>query len=673
MTDFNLKLTYTEIDESLDNARTPTSHAASHKSGGSDAIKLSELAAADNVTTLNATTSHPGLLPILSGVSTEFLDGTGAFSTPAGGSGTDITYPGSSTVFLNGNGGFTVPSASGSVFRPCITIGPTGSGANYECDGVADHIQFQAAINAVASGGEIQVLHGTYSITSTVVKQDKNIVIKGIGTPTINLSTSGDYGFSFYGTAAAAANTLASTAVEGNNYIVVSSATGFAAGQNIIIYDNTSWEDYGDEYNGLLTGEMHEIFSISGTTIYLHDVLQRSYTTGNSSAAKSFSSVSVKFDGINFVGPSSKGTQIAIAIKYGNGVNVQNCKFKDCGGGGVYMYTCYDANITNNSILDCNKDGLGYGVGCSTACAKIRISNNQISGCRHCVSVTSDLKQPGCDRDIIITHNIFHSEQTGAVDAHPVLMNWVVSNNIFYAEVDGETVINSITDGSQRAIITDNECYNGNFIRPRDTMNYYRNKTISGNIVYGGYLYYDVQAVNYNNLLISDNTCIGAPLNAIYVYSPTSGTIKKNATSIKIINNTIEDATGIAIRVPWEAALAATSIDISGNTISGCTEEAIYLYVKSEYDNDVIISRNIIRGANSSDATLAAIKVYGVIGGIVSGNRVNDPNGHNGAGIVLSTGCTDNVVVENVVKGMTGTKISLAGTGNISEHNQELA
>ena len=54
---------------------------------GSD-IKLDDLATPDDNTDLNATTGHHGLLPKLSGTSTEYLNGSGAFSTPAGGGGT---------------------------------------------------------------------------------------------------------------------------------------------------------------------------------------------------------------------------------------------------------------------------------------------------------------------------------------------------------------------------------------------------------------------------------------------------------------------------------------------------------------------------------------------------------------------------------------------------------
>lgn len=62
----------------------PKAHAATHKSGGSDAIKLDELAAPTDVATLNASTSAHGLLKKLSNVVTQFMDGTGNWSTPTG-------------------------------------------------------------------------------------------------------------------------------------------------------------------------------------------------------------------------------------------------------------------------------------------------------------------------------------------------------------------------------------------------------------------------------------------------------------------------------------------------------------------------------------------------------------------------------------------------------------
>jgi hypothetical protein len=62
-------------------------HGITHKSGGTDSIKLDEFAAPTDITTLNASITAHGLLPKLSNVSTQYLSGTGTWTTPAGGGG----------------------------------------------------------------------------------------------------------------------------------------------------------------------------------------------------------------------------------------------------------------------------------------------------------------------------------------------------------------------------------------------------------------------------------------------------------------------------------------------------------------------------------------------------------------------------------------------------------
>jgi len=60
-------------------------HHTTHQAGGSDAIPLDTLAAPTDITTLNASASAHGLLRKLSGTATQYLDGSGAWSTPPGG------------------------------------------------------------------------------------------------------------------------------------------------------------------------------------------------------------------------------------------------------------------------------------------------------------------------------------------------------------------------------------------------------------------------------------------------------------------------------------------------------------------------------------------------------------------------------------------------------------
>lgn len=78
----------------------PSAHATSHQSGGSDAIKLDDLATPDDNTDLNASTTRHGLMPKGTGSTTTFYRSDGTQAAPAGGGAVDIetatitaTYP----------------------------------------------------------------------------------------------------------------------------------------------------------------------------------------------------------------------------------------------------------------------------------------------------------------------------------------------------------------------------------------------------------------------------------------------------------------------------------------------------------------------------------------------------------------------------------------------------
>jgi hypothetical protein len=85
------EISVTGLSGLLADGQTPLAHASSHMSGGGDSIRLDELAAPTDVVTLNASAAAHGLLPKLSNVASEYLNGQGTWTTPAGGSG--LTQP----------------------------------------------------------------------------------------------------------------------------------------------------------------------------------------------------------------------------------------------------------------------------------------------------------------------------------------------------------------------------------------------------------------------------------------------------------------------------------------------------------------------------------------------------------------------------------------------------
>jgi len=67
----------------------PAAHAASHQAGGSDPIKLDDLAAPDDNADLDASITKHGLLQKLPNNAAVYLDGTGVFSAPTAASDQD--------------------------------------------------------------------------------------------------------------------------------------------------------------------------------------------------------------------------------------------------------------------------------------------------------------------------------------------------------------------------------------------------------------------------------------------------------------------------------------------------------------------------------------------------------------------------------------------------------
>lgn len=85
MDDVDAEIARLDADIAGAGGGAPAAHKTSHQSGGSDAIKLDDLAAPDDNTDLNVSTSAHGLTPKLPNDATKYLNGTGGYTVPAGG------------------------------------------------------------------------------------------------------------------------------------------------------------------------------------------------------------------------------------------------------------------------------------------------------------------------------------------------------------------------------------------------------------------------------------------------------------------------------------------------------------------------------------------------------------------------------------------------------------
>jgi hypothetical protein len=194
-------------DARLSDTRTPAAHASTHKGGGSDAIKLDELAAPTDVPTLNASFTAHGLLRKLPGDGGLFLDGNGSWNSvpppvgvnahrashETGGSdaiaalsGAVITsgtvadaYLSSNVPLKNAANTFTATPQEIAVASPKIVLTDTARSAN------------QRKFRCWNTGGNlfIEATNDAESSTSGIVAMDRNgvfVALAGLGTTPLN-------------------------------------------------------------------------------------------------------------------------------------------------------------------------------------------------------------------------------------------------------------------------------------------------------------------------------------------------------------------------------------------------------------------------------------------------------------------------------------------------------
>lgn len=96
--------------------------------------------------------------------------------------GANLTFSGGTLAASGGSGG----GAAIPIFVVAASDAYDGSGADYTCDGIDDHVQIQAAIDAAAAagGGIVQLTDGTFTTTDSIVPDDY-VWLRGAGWQTV--------------------------------------------------------------------------------------------------------------------------------------------------------------------------------------------------------------------------------------------------------------------------------------------------------------------------------------------------------------------------------------------------------------------------------------------------------------------------------------------------------
>lgn len=186
-------------------------------------------------------------------------------------------------------------------YKTVLTVGPSGSHANYVCNGTADEVQIQSAIDAAvtAGGGEVVLLQGQFNLTSSVLMKS-NVSLRGISRSGTILRVAIDLSASVVSIAGASNLTLKSLTINGNNALVaptfgdnIRNGIGFSGTcENVIIENVTCIDTSG---NGIYTNS----FAVTNDI-----VIRDCETNGAGTRGLYIQSDNFKVFGGNFITPS---------------------------------------------------------------------------------------------------------------------------------------------------------------------------------------------------------------------------------------------------------------------------------------------------------------------------------------------------------------------------------
>lgn len=553
-------------------------------------------------------------------------------------------------------------------FKPGVYIGGTGSGADYECDGTADDVQFQAAFDSALSGSTIYILPGTYNIAAKVTMSSsagKVLHVVGIGKVILNINTAqGDNidsnnGLYFYGSQIVS-TTAEASATKGSLTVQLTNISSTQAGDLIKIYKNVLWCP--NDYPTQQTGELYEVRSVAGAVVTLNEPLMRDYDLADTVSIVVYRPVEIHIENINLVctAPSGNtGYWQGISIKWGKNCTVRDCYVKDFGMAGISFYTCLNSVAYKNVVIGCLKSGSGYGVAVWTS-AITNIHHNYIENCRHCITGNS-AETYSLSRSIFAHFNTLIGGTIA--DSHVVDMhNDVIDCDIKYNRI----VINNsacygFQDGSYESHFEGNEVYGGyGGITHRGQMNsgyhYYNNNVVDG----GRYLYraYSTTANSTKNYVEVKNNVHRNGMYGVYFGATTTSWYDK----IVIEGNTFANITGNAIDITMLANDA--KVLVCNNFIENCTNHGININGNTFTAGLIDIFNNKIVNPNAGGGTYSGINLLDVEHATILNNKVYDNNTNGGNGITTGVGCDYNVLIGNVIKGMSGAKFSLTGSNN---------
>lgn len=269
------------------------------------------------------------------------------------------------------------------------TAGWTAADCDYLCDGTADDVEINAAIQALPStGGEIVILDGTYIITATIAMNKDNVTLSGNGAATIlqrnwDAASSSDYMINI----TAGACIISNFTIDGNSSVYTSENNTAIriSGNNTVVRNNII------QFNGK--------YGISCNGNY--NIIVENYLTQNA--------YGVSFSGAyNVVNSNIVEKSTADGISSGSFcgyATISNNVVVNNSGDGLGLFNFYNGGICGNTIVN---NATGISISGSTS-ELVSVTGNVIfRGTGQPSDYTSEQHtiESGCNNSIFTGNNI---------------------------------------------------------------------------------------------------------------------------------------------------------------------------------------------------------------------------------------------------------------------------
>ena len=464
-------------------------------------------------------------------------------------------------------------------------VAPSGAdigSADYVCDGTADDVEIQAALDALpVGGGEVKLLNGTFNI-ATVIALDSNQTLRGCGKNTI-LTTTSAIGIldSWGGSGTEKVNTtISDLQIDGNS--VATRGVYLRYSDNAIV-KNLYIHSIPDSNNGI-SGYYASGCLIDGCDIrgcysgISFDYCDDTIITSNNFSANRYSGVTLQStcNRLSIIDNNSSGNSFYGLDCRGDNNVVSNNICTTNTRAGIYTTTITNSVISGNNSSDNSQEGIfvinGDNNTVSGNCcignysSNIHLENtasyNVVIG-NTCSNSTADagifIESGGgsASNSNIISGNICNENDTYGIRLYEASLSEIINNHCYSNNLDGITLSNS----------SHNNSISNNFL------------LANGQGTDDTYDGINLQTANYN--LLSGNTCLdggGAaqPKYGIHIQSvgtPTGNIVMLNNLYDSGKTGTLKDeGTGTVVRNNYSYVTEASG---TGSIASGTTADII--------------------------------------------------------------------------------------------------